>query len=248
MKTLIPLAALLMCLVAGSHSQGTAPLIRVSEDIEIFRITAHSYVYVSYFELPPWGRVPSNGLVHISDGEALLFDTPMSDSQTKTLVRWITDSLRVTIKGLIANHWHKDCIGGLKYIKSIGIPSYANEKTIATARRRGLPVPEHSFRDSLTVRVGRDVVVSRYFGAAHTTDNIVSWIPSEQILFGGCMVRELSATTAGNTADADLAAWPLTIERVRSAYPAAEIVIPGHGAIGGTDLLRHTKDLFTKTK
>jgi metallo-beta-lactamase class B len=62
------------------------------------------------------------------------------------------------------------------------------------------------------------------------------------------MVRELSATTPGNTADADLAAWPLTIGRVITSYPAAVIVIPGHGAIGGTDLLRHTRDLLAKTK
>jgi metallo-beta-lactamase class B len=247
MKTLLPVAALLMCLAAGSFSQGTATYFRVSEDIEVFRITAHSYVYVSYFELPSWGRVPSNGLVHISDGEALLFDTPMSDSLTKRLVGWIADSLRVSIKGLIANHWHDDCIGGLRYLKSIGIPSYANEKTIDIARLKGRPVPDHSFRDSLTLRVGRDVVISRYFGAAHTSDNIVSWIPSERILFGGCMVRELSTTSPGNIEDADLAVWPSTIDRVIAAYPAALIVIPGHGAIGGTDLLRHTKDMFTKT-
>jgi metallo-beta-lactamase class B len=96
--------------------------------------------------------------------------------------------------------------------------------------------------------VGREVVLCRYFGAAHTVDNIVSWIPAESILFGGCMVRDLMTETLGNTEDADLAAWPSTIARVIAAYPGVHIVIPGHGAIGGSELLRHTQVLLKKTK
>ena len=246
MKTLI--AVLTVCFVDCCLSQSTGPRINVSGDIELIRLSEHAYVYVSYADVPSWGRVPSNGLLYISDGEALLFNTPMNDSLTMALVEWIRDSLNVTIAGCIGNHWHGDGIGGLRYIKSVGIPSYAHEKTIAIGRSKGRPVPQHSFRDSLTLHVGREVVVCRYFGAAHTVDNIVSWIPAERILFGGCMVRELTSETLGNTEDADLAAWPSTIARVIAAYPAVHIVIPGHGALGGSELLRHTQDLLRKTK
>ncbi len=248
MKMRILIAALTVCAVDSCLSQGTGPRITVSRDIEVTRVSEHSYVYVSHADVPHWGRVPSNGLLYISNGEALLFDTPMNDSLTMVLVQWITDSLNVKIVGFIGNHWHDDGIGGLRYLKSVGIPSYAHEKTIAIAESKDLPVPEHSFRDSLTLHVGREVVVCRYFGAAHTVDNIVSWIPADSILFGGCMVRELASESLGNTADADLAAWPSTIARVIAAYPAARIVIPGHGARGGPELLRHTQALLKKTK
>ena len=62
------------------------------------------------------------------------------------------------------------------------------------------------------------------------------------------MVKDLTSETLGNIADADLVAWPSTIARVIAAYPAAQIVIPGHGAIGGSELLRHTQVLLKRTK
>jgi metallo-beta-lactamase class B len=248
MNMRILIAVLIVCFAPCCYSQSTGPRINVSRDIEVIRLSAHAYVYVSYADVQHWGRVPSNGLLYISDGEALLFNTPMNDSLTMALVEWITDSLKVTIAGCIGNHWHDDGIGGLRYLKSVGIPSYAHEKTIAIARSKDLPVPEHSFHDSLTLHVGKEFVVCRYFGAAHTVDNIVSWIPAESILFGGCMVKDLTSETLGNIADADLVAWPSTIARVIAAYPAAQIVIPGHGAIGGSELLRHTQVLLKKTK
>jgi metallo-beta-lactamase class B len=62
------------------------------------------------------------------------------------------------------------------------------------------------------------------------------------------MVRDLTTESMGNTEDADLAAWPSTIARVIAAYPAVRIVVPGHGALGGLELLRHTQALLKKRK
>jgi glyoxylase-like metal-dependent hydrolase (beta-lactamase superfamily II) len=41
-------------------------------------------------------------------------------------------------------------------------------------------------------------------------------------------------------ADADVAEWPASIRRVLERYPQAEVVVPGHGEVGGVELLRHT--------
>ena len=61
------------------------------------------------------------------------------------------------------------------------------------------------------------------------------------MLYGGCAVHELSSTSAGNVADADLAEWPTSVERIQKHYPEAEVVIPGHGLPGGLDLLQHSE-------
>ena len=67
-----------------------------------------------------------------------------------------------------------------------------------------------------------------YPGAfAHSTDNLVVYVPSANVLYGGCAVHELSSTSAGNVADADLAEWPTSVERIQKHYPEAEVVIPG---------------------
>jgi len=248
MKITILVVFLSICSLDVCFSQSPALRISISKDIELIRLSDHTYVHVSYTEMPPWGRIASNGLVYTSGGEGVIFDTPTNDSLTKALMHWITDSLKVRVVAFVPNHWHDDCMGGLGYLHSIGIPSYAQEKTIAIAESKSLPIPQHAFVDSLTLHVGKEIVVCRYCGAAHTVDNIVSWIPSEGVLFGGCMVKDLRSETLGNTADADLAAWPLTIGRVLAAYSTARIVVPGHGAVGGTDLLMHTQVLLTKTK
>jgi metallo-beta-lactamase class B len=235
-----------MCLTVPVISQDRFLHMKVSNDIEVIQISQHSYVHVSSTQVPGYGRVGSNGFIFADDGKALLFDTPMNDTLTEQLVTWIKDSLRLRITGFVPNHWHSDCMGGLKYLKKIGIPSYANEKTIAIATSKNLPLPRHSFADSLVLHLGDRVIVCKYYGSAHTTDNIITWIPSERILFGGCMVKETKSETIGNIADADLREWPKTLNRVIAAYPSAGIIIPGHGAIGGPELLKHTLKLLSR--
>jgi metallo-beta-lactamase class B len=243
MKKLIVVLLSLQCL---GFSQSPYKTIKVSNDIQVIKLSDNAYVHVSYAELPQFGRFASNGLIFINGGEAFLFDTPVTDSLTKDLVRWIKDSLKVKLVGFMPNHWHADCMGGLGYLQGIGIESYANQMTIDIAKAKKLPIPAHGFKDSLLVRLGDKPMQSYYLGAAHSFDNIAVWIPSERILFAGCMVKSLDAKNLGNIADGDLAAYPKTIDKLMNKFPEAKIVIPGHGAIGGMELIAHTKDLLIK--
>jgi metallo-beta-lactamase class B len=217
---------------------------RVSPDIEVNRISPHAYVHVSYASLPEFGRFGSNGVILVDGDRALLFDTPVTDSLTALLVTWIADSLHAHVVGFAPNHWHNDCMGGLGYLQKCGIPSYACSQTIQIAKAKGLPVPDHGFADSLTLRVGGLTADCRYFGPAHAKDNIVVWIPSDSVLFAGCMAKEVQAKSLGNLSDADLAAWPRTMESVIRAFSSAKVVVPGHGAVGGREVLEHTMELL----
>jgi metallo-beta-lactamase class B len=44
--------------------------------------------------------------------------------------------------------------------------------------------------------------------------------------------------------DADVKQYPASIRRVLERYPKAELVVPGHGDVGGRELLEHTLALF----
>ena len=226
--------------------QGNYQHIKVSNDIELVKLSENAWVHVSSSEISGYGLVQSNGLIFTNGKEAFLFDTPVTESQTKDLVAWIRDSLKLKIVGFAPNHWHSDCIGGLGYLQSQGIESYASQKTIEITRSKNLPVPAHGIKDSLQLHLGNKVITLYYFGAAHTIDNIVAWIPSEQILFAGCMVKSMSSLNLGNTEDADLAAYPKTIGKLLSKFTTAKIVIPGHGEFGGLELISHTRELLTK--
>ena len=220
--------------------------IRISKDLEFIKLSEHTFVHVSYATLPKFGRFGSNGLIYANNGKAYLFDTPATDSLTQALFRWITDSLKLQIVGFVPNHWHDDCMGGLGYLQSKGIPSYASQMTIDIAKTKGLPVPTHGFKDSLKLMLNDKPVFCYYLGAAHTPDNIVVWIPAEKILFAGCMCKEFASISLGNVADSDIKAWPATLNKVLSMFSNAKIVIPGHGQVGGTELLTHTQELLKK--
>jgi metallo-beta-lactamase class B len=220
--------------------------IKICKDLELIKISENTFIHVSYANVSGYGRVSANGLIFINKSEAFLFDTPWTDSLTAVLVTYMKDQMKLKIKGFVPNHWHSDCMGGLGYLQIGGIESYANQRTIDIARANRLAFPVHGFVDSLQLKLGNKVIRCYYPGPAHTLDNIVVWIPSEKILFPGCMVKSINSTDLGNISDGDINAYPVTIEKVIKKFKTAEIVIPGHGQPGGLELLLHTLDLARK--
>ena len=93
-------------------------------------------------------------------------------------------------------------------------------------------------------QLGDKTIEVRHFGPGHTSDNVVVWLPQEKLLFGGCLIKANGAGK-GNLADASPEKWPKTVIKVRSAYPEAEVIVPGHGRHGGQELLNHTIVLFS---
>ncbi len=217
--------------------------IAISSDLELVRVSDNAYVHVSYSTLPGYGRVAANGLIFIDGKEAFLFDTPWNDSLTRDLVTYMEDKMGLEICGFVPNHWHDDCMGGLGYLESRKIKTYANQMTIDITMEKGLPAPETGFRDSLELHPGNKAIWCYFPGAAHSMDNIVVWIPSEKILFPGCICKSLDSRTLGNTADGDTSAYPAAVDWIIGKFKEAKVVIPGHGAFGGTELLYHTRSL-----
>jgi metallo-beta-lactamase class B len=247
MKNII-IILLLAMLQSQGFSQSSYQKIRISKDIELLKISDNAYIHVSYSKIGEYGRIASNGMIYTNGDEAYLFDTPCTDSLTMDLCSWIKDSLKAKVVGFVPNHWHIDCMGGLGYLKKIGVESYAYQKTIDIAMAKKLPVPAHGFKDSLQLKLGNRTIECYYLGAAHSMDNIVVWIPSEKILFAGCMVKSLDMNTMGNIKDGDLRVYPETLDRLMEKFPDAKVVIPGHGLPGGIDLIKHTRELAIKNK
>lgn len=234
----------LLCLINYiAYSQEANSIIKITNDIELHKISSRAYLHVSYINYPNYGRIAANGILLVNNKEAFLFDTPWNDSLTTILVKWINDSMNIKITGFIPNHWHEDCMGGLGFLHSQQVESYANITTASIAREKGLPVVKNVFKDSLLLQLADIQIACYYLGAAHTMDNIVIWVPSEKLLFPGCIVKSLNSGNLGNTADGDINAYSLTIEKLISKFPEAKIVVPGHGMPGGIELIRHTQNL-----
>ena len=73
----------------------------------------------------------------------------------------------------------------------------------------------------------------------------MGYFPSEDVLFGGCLIKELDASK-GYLGDASVDEWSATVEKVKKEFPRVKRVVPGHGEAGDSSLLDYTQKLFTK--
>lgn len=216
-----------------------------SETLLITRISQNAYIHTSYLQTNDFGNVPCNGLLISGGKEAFIFDTPTDNTSSAELISWIHSNLGLEIIGVLPTHFHNDCLGGFEVFEDHGIPSYASEHTIRLAEENDYVVPQHGFLDVMELQVGDQWFTAKYFGEGHTRDNVVVYFPSEKILFGGCLIKELGAQK-GFLGDANVNDWSMTVENVKIYFSEAMIIVPGHGAFGGRDLLDYTIDLFKK--
>lgn len=210
--------------------------------LEVVKISNHSYVHTSFIKQENGSFVPCNGYIYVNDGAAIVFDTPINDSISEQLIQFIQKDLKAQIEGVVINHFHIDAAGGLNAFTKAGIPSYASEKTAALLAKDSLAIT-NPFSESQIITLKEDTIYNGHFGAAHSRDNIVSYIPSQHVIYGGCMIKSVGAQK-GNLADADVTEWSNTVTKIKTAYPDATLVIPGHGMFGDQELLDYTISLF----
>lgn len=228
-----------------AYSQTTYASISLHEDLVILPINKNVFVHRSASVFPTYGKVKSNGLIYISGNEAMIMDTPVNDSMSLLLIKWLEEDLQKEIKGVIINHFHEDCLGSLPVFHQLGIPSYASKKTQRLAKKKDMPIPQHGFRNSKTLFINQQPIICRYFGKGHTADNIITYLPKEKVLFGGCMIKSLTAGK-GNLEDASINKWSKTVGKVKKTYSNVETVVPGHGKFGDKALLDYTIDMFKR--
>ena len=220
------------------------PLVN-AQQVVLKQLSENTFIHTSYLQTDDFGHVPCNGLVIRNGQQALVFDTPTDDKGAKELIRMVQDSLHCKVVMVIPTHFHNDCLGGLQAFHDAGIPSIANELTLELAKNSQVTVPEFSFHKSFTFKVGQEKVLIKFLGQGHTRDNVVGYFPSEKVLFGGCLIKEIGASK-GYLGDANVEEWSATVKRVKRKFPRVKQVVPGHGEAGDSSLLDYTRKLFTK--
>lgn len=214
-----------------------------SESLIIRPISKNSFVHVSYLDTNEFGKVACNGLIYIANQEAVVFDTPVSTQAATALLNWLQEEKKIAIKAVVVNHFHIDCLGSLEVFHDAQIPSYSSNKTIELSEINGVITPQFGFDIQYELDIGGDSIMNSFFGEAHTKDNIISYIPNEELIFGGCMIKSLNASK-GNLEDANIMEWSNTVRNIKDEYPNLKTIVPGHGRHGSTELLDYTIELF----
>lgn len=212
-----------------------------SASLEVKLIQNGAYLHTSFHEVKGYGLVDTNGLVLIDGNQAFIVDTPWSTSDTEALVNWINEQ-GYDLKASISTHHHEDSAAGIGVLNSKSIPTYVSKLTNDLLLSKGRPTAMNIFdEEEFSFKAGRLEVF--YPGPGHTIDNVVVWLPKENILFGGCFVKGLEWNNIGYIGDASIDRWADSIRKTKSRYPRSITIIPGHGEIGNIQLLDHTIQL-----
>lgn len=237
---------------------------------ELFAEKVGKKVYVINHEFP-W---PANSLVvEMEDKSILLVDTPYTPEATEDLLFWIDKKFGKRKITALNTGFHFDNLGGNKVLIEKNIPVYGSDLSVSLIQTSGeasrslmmswlsgkenerlldaykkIPyaAPNKVFKLSEEISIGfpKEELEIYYPGESHSPDNLVVYFPKKKLLFGGCMVKSLDSADLGNTADANLEEWPKSLKKVLEKYKDAEIVVPGHGKSGTTEMIKHTIELF----
>ncbi len=214
-----------------------------AESLEVIPLSEHCYQHISYLETKSYGWVACNGMLVTAEDSVLIFDTPANPAATSALLQWVKSNINLPIAGVLFTHFHEDCLGGKSVFDEAGIRSYANQRTCTLLKNEQDKIPSICFGDHRQWVFGKDTIDVRYLGAGHTEDNIVGYHKTDNVLFGGCLIKAKGASK-GNLSDARPEEWSNTVSKVANTYPNCSIVVPGHGLVGDTTLFSYTITLF----
>jgi len=97
---------------------------------------------------------------------------------------------------------------------------------------------------SAAIDLGGRTVELRNWGLAHTAGDQVVWLPKERILFTGDLAEErifpIFPWFPPDDADIDARRWAQALTELIGWNPA--VVVPGHGDIGGAEILTAVRD------
>lgn len=197
------------------------------------------YVFITYHDYKGQ-RISANGLYVVTNAGVMMIDSPWDTTQFQPLLDSIWKRHHQHVVACIATHFHEDRTGGLAYYRQQGIRTYTTTKTDSLSKKRGMPRAEFLLKRDTVLKVGQYTFRTFFPGHGHAPDNIVVWVESQRLLYGGCLVKSVDDTTLGNLGDADVNAYAPTLRRVISTFPHPRVVITGHNQWRDVRSLEHT--------
>ena len=187
---------------------------------------------------------PNTGVI-IGDDSVMIIDaqaTPRLADMVVEKIRTVSDK---PIKHVVLSHYHAVRVLGASAYNASEI--IASETCHAMIHERGqedwdsefarfprlfeghesipgLTWPTQTFREKMTLHLGKRRVELMFLGRAHTAGDIVAFVPDEQVMFTGDIVEYYSACYCG---DGHFNDWGGTLDRIAGFNPAA--IAPGRG-------------------
>jgi len=198
-----------------------------------------------------WG-LNNTGFITGTDG-VVAIDTCFTEKRS----RWFYDTVRKTagsktIRTLVNTHHHGDHTHGnyvfLPAATIIGHEKCREEVTATGVGTKGMfpgvdwgeivvAPPVVTFEERLNIYVDDLRIELIFVGPAHTTNDIVAWLPERKVLFAGDIVFNQGTPFAMM---GSVAGWLEALERLKDL--GIRTIVPGHGPVCGPEVLDEVGD------
>ncbi|MBU0936698.1 MAG: MBL fold metallo-hydrolase [Spirochaetes bacterium] len=266
-------AVLLIILHSCSKKDAKLAIVQLNAELEITEIENNIFLVTHSF---PWPG--NSLIVLMDKKNILWIDTPYTPEATISVLNWIEKKFgEQSSITEINTGFHIDNLGGNQELAIRNIPIYGSDLTCELLETRSKTTMSNmigwlngeknkKYRDvysnlslykpSITfnineeqkVLVGSNEVIIYYPGPTHTYDNLVVYIPSQEILFGGCMILSANTEKVGFIEDGNLDEWSKSLTNLQERFDNIRIIVPGHGNPGDSTLIAHTKGIVDASK
>ena len=214
--------------------------------VALSKVADGVWVHTTNYKLPGQSPIPVNGLVVADGDELILVDGAWGELATLSLIEKIKAETGKSPTKMIVTHHQSVKTSGVDAAEWQGLQVFTHPDTPNLAAKAGFPAPDTSVAalkaPKSRTKVGNLEIA--YPGHAHSEDNLIVYIPSANILYGGSAVRGVGAKSLGNIVNADLEKWAESLQWIKATYPDAKVVVPGHGKGANLSLLDATYALI----
>ena len=209
------------------------------------------YAYVQ--PLGGW-MVNNTGIIVDEVGSAVLVDTAATERRNRAILAEVARVSRGAPRVLVNTHHHPDHVYGNCFLPDstvIVAQDRCREMVLraGTAAMKELTEPDYgdvtirppeiTFSENMTVHAEGFPIELRMAGPAHTTNDVLVWLPEQKVLFAGDL-----AFNGGQPIflDGSASGFLRAIDQVRALEP--EVLAGGHGPVTrGDDVTRLLDDL-----
>ena len=200
----------------------------------------------------------TNAAFIVSDEGVLVIDSLMTPTLAGKLYAAIRNVTTAPIRYLINTHFHGDHVFGNQYFLPAPIVAHENCRTelqekfdanmqryrqrealIPELEQIRITLPDVTFEDKMTIRLGDRVIELSFLGRAHSNSDILAYLPDDKVLFVGDIAVH---KTLPAFPDGHITKWLTVIDE--TAKVDADTIVPGHGPVGGKAELEEARELL----
>jgi cyclase len=187
-----------------------------------------------------------NSGILVTDKVVVVIDTKMG-GDAESLFKLAREKAAGKTIFVINTHYHGDHVNGNHFYKGSRI--YIGNYDRAFLQKEVDPddMPTDFVKDSLVLDLGNETIMLYDLGQAHTFHDIVVYLKNRKVLFSGDLIFHHINPFLKNESGADVDKWMAALNVILHNFEL-EKVVPGHGTIGGKEMVQSMVDYFADMK